>query len=116
MPKKSSKKPITSFQEKVYRTVKKIKKGRVMTYKQVARAIGCPEAFRAVGNALNKNQSDRIPCHRVVKSDTRAKRSVKMKTESSSPGSIGGYKRGTKKKLSLLEREGVVIQKGKVVL
>ena len=72
-----------------------------MTYKQIARAVGCPEAFRAVGNSLNKNPDIKnIPCHRVVKSD----------------GTIGGYRYGIKKKLSLLRREGVARQKGKVVL
>ena len=92
---------MTTFQERVYEVVKRIPKGKVLTYRQVAKLAGRPKAFRAVGNALNKNPDIKnIPCHRVVKSD----------------GSIGGYRQGTKKKLSLLRKEGVVIQKGKVVL
>ena len=92
---------MTTFQEKVYRAVKKIPRGKIITYKKLAKLAGYPKAFRAVGNVLNKNPDTKhIPCHRVVKSD----------------GRIGGYRRGTEKKLSLLKKEGVVIQKGKVVL
>lgn len=84
---------MTSFQEKVYSAVKKIPKGEVRTYKQIARAIGHPRAFRAVGNALNKNPDLKtIPCHRVVRSD----------------GKIGGYRGGVKKKRTLLLLEGAL--------
>ena len=84
---------MTSFQEKVYEEVKKIPKGEVRTYKQIARAIGSPRAFRAVGNALNKNPDLKtIPCHRVVRSD----------------GKIGGYRGGVKQKRALLVSEGAL--------
>ncbi len=78
----------------------KIPKGRVSTYKEVAELTGRPMAFRAVGNALNGNPDPKtVPCHRVVKSD----------------GSVGGYKYGTNKKISLLKKEGVRIKGKKVV-
>ncbi len=48
--------------------VKKIPKGRVLTYKEVAKLAGSPLAYRAVGNILNKNYDPNIPCHRVIKS------------------------------------------------
>ena len=81
--------------------MRKIPKGRVMAYKEAAKLAGSPRAFRAVGNALNKNPDLKtIPCHRVVRSDCR----------------IGGYKQGTNKKISLLSKEGVIIRKGRVVL
>ena len=82
-----------SFQEQVYRVVKEIPKGKVMTYKEVAEAVGSPRAYRAVGNVLNKSASWRtdIPCHRVIRSD----------------GSVGGYRKGTKKKIELLKNEKV---------
>ena len=100
MPKKFSKKPMTSFREKVYRIVKKIPEGRIMTYKQVAKLVGSPRAFRAVGNILNKNPDLKtVPCHRVIKSN----------------GKIGGYRYGTKRKASLLKKEGVIIKKRRVV-
>ena len=83
----------TEFQKKVYRVVKKIPKGKVMTYKQVARALGKPRAYRAVGNVLNKNIDLKIPCHRVIRSD----------------GSVGGYRQGIKKKIELLRKEGLEI-------
>ena len=90
-----------SFREKVYRIVKKIPEGRIMTYKQVAKLVGSPRAFRAVGNALNKNPDlETIPCHRVIKSN----------------GEVGGYRHGTKRKASLLGKEGMIIKKGRVVL
>jgi O-6-methylguanine DNA methyltransferase len=70
----------------------------VATYGQIARAIGRPGGSRAVGNALNRNRSSKIPCHRVVRSD----------------GSVGGFALGTKAKIRLLEKEGVRIRSGKV--
>lgn len=81
-------KPI--FKEKVYQIVKRIPKGRVLTYKEVAEKAGRPRAFRAVGNALNKNRDPKVPCHRVIRSD----------------GKIGGYARGTKLKEKILKKEG----------
>ncbi len=80
-----------SFTEKVYGVVKKIPKGKVLTYKEVAKRAGNAKASRAVGNILNKNHNPKIPCHRVIRSD----------------GKVGGYNRGSNKKLKLLKSEGV---------
>ena len=89
-----------SFRERVYKIVRRIPKGKVMTYGQVARLIRRPKAYRAVGNALNQNPNPKIiPCHRVIKSDMR----------------VGGYKYGTSKKTALLKKESVIIKKGRVV-
>ena len=83
---------ITEFEKKVYKAVSEIPKGEVRSYKWVAARIGNPHAFRAVGNALNKNPYPVIiPCHRVVKSD----------------GSIGGYAKGVRLKRKILKREGI---------
>jgi len=79
------------FKEKVFEVVKRIPRGEVITYKEVARSVGRPGAARAVGNALNKNKNPKIPCHRVIRSD----------------GKIGGYNRGQKLKITLLKKEGV---------
>jgi len=94
----SGKKSITCFKTLVWRAVKKIPRGKVLTYAAVARAIGHPRAARAVGNALNKNPYASVPCHRVVRSD----------------GSAGGYARGATAKIKRLESEGVRIVGGKV--
>ena len=86
----------TKFQLKVWNYLKKIPKGKVKTYKQVARAIGMPKASRAVANACGKNPyPPKIPCHRVIRSD----------------GGLGGYsgRGGIKQKLKLLRSEKVVI-------
>lgn len=80
-----------TFSEKVYSVVRKIPKGKVLTYKEVAIRVGSPRSCRAVGNILNKNHDPKIPCHRVIRSD----------------GRPGGYNRGAKKKLSILKKEGV---------
>ena len=79
------------FRDKVYKIVKKIPRGRVLSYKGVAREAGRPAAWRAVGNILSKNRDPKIPCHRVVRSD----------------GGVGGYNRGQKRKIALLKKEGV---------
>ena len=82
-----------TFAEKVYEVVAKIPKGKVLTYKEVAKRAGNMKASRAVGNILNKNYNPKIPCHRVIRSD----------------GKTGGYNRGAKKKLAILKSEGVKI-------
>ncbi|MBZ9569293.1 MGMT family protein [Patescibacteria group bacterium] len=79
-----------SFREKVLKVVKKIPKGKVFTYKKVARLSGRSRAWRAVGNILNKNKNPKIPCHRVIRSN----------------GKIGGFNQGIKKKITLLKKEG----------
>ncbi len=81
---------MSSFAEKVYAVVKKIPKGKVLTYKQVAERAGKPKAYRAVGNILNKNRNPKVPCHRVIRSD----------------GTLGGYAWGGKKKVEILKKEG----------
>ena len=86
----------TKFQIKVWKCIKKIPKGSVKTYKDVAIAINQPKAARAVANACAKNPcAPKIPCHRVIRSD----------------GSLGGYsgRGGIKQKLKLLRSEKVVI-------
>ena len=89
------------FQSLVLEFTSKIPKGKVTTYKELARAIGKPKAWRAVANALATNPHPiTIPCHRVVRSD----------------GNIGGYELGTKKKIELLRSEGVEIKGNKVSL
>ena len=61
----------TEFQEKVYKLCKKVPKGKVSTYGEIAKALGKKGLMsRAVGNALNKNPyAPIVPCHRIVKSN-----------------------------------------------
>jgi methylated-DNA-[protein]-cysteine S-methyltransferase len=60
----------TDFQKAVWRQLQKIPFGQTASYGDVARAVGSPKAFRAVGNANNKNPIPLIvPCHRVIGSD-----------------------------------------------
>ena len=62
----------TKFQRSVWRQLEKIPFGEVVSYGQIAEAIGNPRACRAVGNANGKNPiSIIIPCHRVIGSDGR---------------------------------------------
>ena len=57
----------TDFQKAVWRQLQKIPFGQTASYGDVARAVGSPKAFRAVGNANNKNPIPVIiPCHRVI--------------------------------------------------
>ncbi|MGE4554743.1 MAG: MGMT family protein [Candidatus Paceibacterota bacterium] len=81
-----------TFKERVLKIVKKIKKGKVLTYKQVAQLAGSKNAWRAVGNILKNNKDKNIPCHRVIRSD----------------GTLGGYNQGVEKKKELLLKEGVL--------
>lgn len=60
----------SGFFDKVYAIVKKIPKGKVVTYGQIARALGTKDA-RKVGFALHANKSSNVPCHRVVNKNGR---------------------------------------------
>ena len=82
----------TVFERKVWEELKKIPLGTTKSYKQIAKAIGRPNASRAVANACGKNPKPiEIPCHRVIKSD----------------GSLGGYSAqgGAETRRKLLELE-----------
>ena len=57
-----------SFKEKVFKVVKKIKRGYFLTYKEVAKKAGNERAYRAVANIL-KNSPQDVPCHRVIRND-----------------------------------------------
>lgn len=60
----------TDFQRKVWKGLLDIPYGEIRTYKDIAETIGNPKAYRAVGNALNKNPVlIVVPCHRVIGSN-----------------------------------------------
>jgi O-6-methylguanine DNA methyltransferase len=89
----------TEFERAVLVATFKIPKGKVSTYKRIAKKIGRPCAYRAVGNALHENPlAPIVPCHRVVRSD----------------GGFGGEKKGAESRRTLLEKEGIPIENGKV--
>ena len=91
--------PEFNFNNQVWSALKLIPRGRVTTYKEIAKFIGRPGAARAAGNACKRNpDAPRVPCHRVVRSD----------------GRLGGYALGMRKKIKLLEGDGLVVKKGKV--
>jgi O-6-methylguanine DNA methyltransferase len=85
---------MSTFSDSVKKVVADIPKGSVMTYKQVAIAVGNKNAARAVANIMKANYDPNIPCHRVVRTD----------------GNLGGYNRGgTAVKKQLLLDEGVIL-------
>ncbi len=86
--------------QKIYQLAKKIPAGKVTTYGEIAAALKKPRMSRFVGTVLNKNTDESIPCHRVVKQN----------------GEIGGYNKGTIKKIAILKREGVIVENGRVDL
>ena len=55
-----------NFREKVFAVVKRIPRGKVLTYGQVALLLGRPRGAREVGWMLHSNDSADVPCHRVV--------------------------------------------------
>jgi O-6-methylguanine DNA methyltransferase len=82
----------TDFQKKVWLELLKIPYGKTSTYKEIAKNIGSPNAYRAVGSACGKNKITYIvPCHRVL----------------SSNGKLGGYSGGLETKIKMLRYEGV---------
>ncbi len=92
---------MTDFQKLVLEKVADVPRGRVTTYKALAKEVGRPKAWRAVANAVagNPHPVD-VPCHRVVRSD----------------GRVGGYQSGFTLKAKLLENEGVRVERERVDL
>lgn len=92
---------LTSFQRRVYEALLKIPRGRVATYKILARHLKCGSC-RAVGQALRRNPfAPKVPCHRVIASDL-------------GPGGFQGHRTGApiRRKLKLLAAEGVKFTNG----
>jgi AraC family transcriptional regulator of adaptative response/methylated-DNA-[protein]-cysteine methyltransferase len=80
----------TAFQERVWQALNKIHVGETITYTELARRIGSPQAVRAVAAACAANHlAVAIPCHRVVRKS----------------GSLAGYRWGIERKRQLIERE-----------
>ena len=94
---------MTETEEKIYKAVLRIPKGRVATYAQIAALAGNPRMCRAVGNALHKNPYFGIvPCHRVVNSKGRLAK-----------GFVFG---GEDVQARMLREEGVTVERGVVDL
>ena len=99
MPRKTER--VSPFAARVYAAVKRVPRGRVITYAALARKVGC-HSPRAVGQALRANPfAPAVPCHRVIASDL----------------SLGGFVGQTagpqlQRKLRLLASEGVFFQNG----
>jgi methylated-DNA-[protein]-cysteine S-methyltransferase len=88
--------PGTPFQRSVWRALRKIRRGRTISYAELARRIGKPKAVRAAGLANGQNPiSIVVPCHRVIGSN----------------GTLTGYGGGLPRKKWLLEHEGALIQR-----
>jgi AraC family transcriptional regulator, regulatory protein of adaptative response / methylated-DNA-[protein]-cysteine methyltransferase len=82
----------TVFQRRVWDELRRIPRGETRTYRDIARAVGAPDAVRAVGSACGANPVALVvPCHRAVRTD----------------GGLGGYAWGLprKKKLLALEKK-----------
>ncbi len=81
----------TPFQNRVWKEIHKVKFGRTLTYKELARRVGRPKAYRATASACGKNPLPLIiPCHRIVASN-----------------GIGGFSLGVGLKRWLLSIEGL---------
>jgi AraC family transcriptional regulator, regulatory protein of adaptative response / methylated-DNA-[protein]-cysteine methyltransferase len=87
----------TAFQQRVWQALQQIPIGTTASYSDIAQQIGNAKAVRAVARACATNQiAVAIPCHRVVGSD----------------GSLKGYRWGSDRKRTLIEREATYTQNG----
>ena len=88
------------LEERVYKKLLEVPSGMVVTYGELARAVGLKNGQRKIGQIMRTNPFPVIiPCHRVVKSD----------------GNIGGYAFGIERKENMLYKEGIEISNGKIV-
>ena len=85
----------TTFQKRVWKALRKIKRGSTISYSELARRVGNPNAVRAVGLANGQNPVGVVvPCHRVIGAD----------------GSLTGYGGGLPRKRWLLQHEGATFR------
>jgi len=86
----------TPFQRSVWQALRDIPYGKTISYRELARRVGTPTAWRAVGGANKRNPLPIVvPCHRVIASD----------------GSLSGYYGGTDLKERLLKLEAAQSKK-----
>ncbi|MCK5023357.1 MAG: MGMT family protein [Candidatus Aenigmarchaeota archaeon] len=89
------------MKNKVYYLLKKVPRGKITTYNELAKATGLHP--RTIGIVMSKNTDPvKIPCYKVIKSD----------------GTLGGYSAedGIKKKIELLKKDGIIIKNNKIDL
>lgn len=80
----------TDFQRAVWQAIREVPAGQTVSYQDIARAVGKPSAYRAVGTATGRNPVGiAVPCHRIVRAD----------------GGLGGYGGGLHRKEWFLEHE-----------
>jgi methylated-DNA-[protein]-cysteine S-methyltransferase len=85
---------MTPFQRQVFDILLEVPPGQIVTYRELAQAIGRPQASRGVGSAMAHNPLPiLVPCHRVIRSD----------------GTLAGYSAGPHIKEYLLALEGVML-------
>ena len=89
---------MSDFASRVRTAVRRIPRGHVATYGDVAAAAGRPRAHRAVGNIMRNCNDTSIPCHRVI----------------AAGGRLGGYGGDLFRKRTLLLAEGVIVVGGRV--
>lgn len=129
-----------TFYDRVYKIASKIPKGKVSTYKDIAKALNS-KAYRAVGTAMNKNpygyvispEATRVYTkivqkkvwtrarnrHSMIRGDSKRTSGcflVPCHRVINSNGKVGGFASGTKKKIQLLRKEGIEINDGKIDL
>ena len=84
---------LTVLEQQVLRAVLLVAYGRTKTYREIAKQIGRPKAYRFVGNTLANNPFPvAVPCHRIIRAD----------------GSLGGFGGGTDLKKRMLAMEHTV--------
>jgi O-6-methylguanine DNA methyltransferase len=94
---------LSDFEYRVLDFVRRVPKGKVVSYGDVAAAAGSPGASRAVGSIMaNHTLTYVVPCHRVVKSNLTA-------------GGYGGSMEGSRQKEKRLMEEGVTIVNGRIM-
>ena len=87
-----------SFRARVLAAVRRIPRGRVATYGDIAEVAGVPGAARAVGNVMRGCSDPSVPCHRVI----------------AAAGGIGGFGGYLERKRQLLRAEGLDVTFGRV--
>jgi methylated-DNA-[protein]-cysteine S-methyltransferase len=85
--------PTSAFSRRVLAAVRRIPRGRVATYGDIAALAGSPRAWRAVGTIMRESRDPGTPCHRVI----------------AAGGALGGYGGNLQRKRELLRSEGLEV-------